>query len=108
MNNPSRTKTALALALCGVAVSTAVAQYTPYWSDSFNASATSLDLNFDNSLRQTGAPAPISYVANPRPPAIQSTDYHQQIAGPGVGTVMMLAGDGSAGSSPSPSRRTVT
>jgi hypothetical protein len=97
MKNLQITKTAVAAALCGLAVTTAVAQYTPYWSDSFDTSLTSLDLNFENSLRQTGVAAPISYVANPRPPVTQPTDYHQQIAGPGVGTAMMLAGDGSAG-----------
>ena len=85
-------------ALLGLlAVSTANAQYTSYWYDGFNTSATSLDINFENALRQGGAPAPISYVANPRPPTLQPADYHQQIAGPGPGTVLMLAGDGNAG-----------
>ena len=88
----------MAAALCGLAVNLAVAQYTPvYGPTALTPASHHINLKFQNSLRQTGVPTPISYVANPRPPATQSTDYHQQIAGPGVGAALMLAGDGNAG-----------
>ncbi len=83
---------------------TAGLHYTAYWTDTYNTSVASSDINFEYNTvptppalpRQTGIPVP--YVSNPRPPESESSDYHQQIAGPPEGgTTLLLAGDGAAG-----------
>ena len=84
-------------------VSTGHAAYTTVWSDSYDTTVPSVDINTQNASRQSGVLAPISYVANV---PTQSTDYHQQVLGtPGP---LLLAGDAGIGTfSLTPSLNTV-
>jgi hypothetical protein len=79
-------KAPFAVILAVLATPVAQAQYTPYWYDGFNTSASSQDINFQiGSPRQGGTGIPTTWLSNGGP-----GDYHDQIAG---GTVLLLAGD---------------
>jgi MYXO-CTERM domain-containing protein len=90
-------------ALPAAIVSTGHAAYTTVWSDSYDTTVGSFDINTENATRQSGVLGPISYVANV---PTQSTDFHQQVLGtPGP---LLLAGDGGIGTfSATPSLNTV-
>lgn len=87
---PACASLALAVSLAFPGASPSRAQYTPAWSDGFDTSANTLDINFEYNLRQGGAPVP--YVANV---LNQASDYHQQLIGPTAPSDrLLLAGDG--------------
>jgi hypothetical protein len=77
---------ALAVVAAALTTGTARAQYTPYWFDGFDTSASSLDINFEiGSPRQGGAGIPTAWLSNGGP-----GNYHDQV---GFGQ-LLLAGDG--------------
>lgn len=76
---------ALAVLTAALTAGTARAQYTPYWFDGFDTSASSLDINFEiGSPRQGGAGIPTTWLSNGGP-----GNYHDQL----TSAQLLLAGD---------------
>lgn len=87
MHRYINSKTTAAAILAALSAHVAQAQYSPYWYDGFNTSASADDINFEiGAPRQGGTGIPTTWLSNGGP-----ADYHDQIAG---GTVLLLAGDG--------------
>jgi len=84
--NSISSRIAVIVAATALVTGSATAQYA-VWFDGYNTSGNSLDVNFENALRQGGVPAPINYTANTADPA---NDFrHQLQAGSSPGALQL-------------------
>ena len=97
----------LVAVICAALQISSADAYTPYFFDGFDVTAATDDINFEiNTLRQGGAPAPISYLTNIDPTAEPPQTYkHQMFDASAPLRVLQVAEDNSnaaGGEGPSP------
>ena len=80
----------LATALVTLTASVAHAQYTNIWSDGYDVSANSVDVDFEYTTRQSGVLSPISYAQSPG--SGDGFNWQSQVGYLGINNLLLIGG----------------